>query len=102
MAEKTYIALANIRGKKNYNRGDEISEGEFKNVPKELKHKFKESMAISMAMLAGDENQLKQTIQQLLLKIEALENEIKVLKGGKSEGKAITSETGGKPAPQKL
>lgn len=102
MSEKTYIALANIRGKKNYNRGDEISAGEYKMVPKELKHKFKESTAMSMALLEGDETQLKATIQQLWLQVEALQNEIAVLKGEKVEGKAITTETGGESGPKKL
>jgi hypothetical protein len=102
MAEKTYIALANIRGKKNYDRGNEISESEYKNLSKYLKNKFRESGALSMAMLEGDETRLKGTIQQLWLKNEALEKEIKVLKGEKVEGKAITTETGGKEAPKKL
>lgn len=102
MAENTYIALANIRGKKDYNRGDEISATEYKMVPKELKHKFKESMAMSMAMLEGDETRLKATIQQLWLQVEALKNENAVLKGEKSEGKTITTETGGKAGPEKL
>jgi len=104
-SDLTYISLANIRQKGNardYDRGDEISANEYKLLPKGLKNKFRESKALTAAMLEGDENQLKTTIQQLMMANEALRNEIAVLKGQKVQGKAITTETGGQKGEEKL